>query len=60
MFRSNPGVQRPLLYAVAAVLGVVFGVPLAISTSVVKADGLYDECFEVTCDGASLFASVEK
>ena len=59
MCRSNPGVQRPFLYAVAAVLGVVFGVPLAISTSVVSADGLADDCYEATCNSSALFASAK-
>ena len=60
MFKSNPGVQRPLLYAVAAVVGVVLAVPLAIGSNQTQSGGLFDECFETTCDGVSLFASAEK
>ncbi len=60
MIRSNPGVQRPFLYFIAALLGVVVAMPLAISSNQLQTGGIFDECLEASCDNVTLFASVKK
>ncbi len=59
MFRSKPGVQRPLLYVLAAVLAVAVAIPLAVSTGQATVGGIFDECFDADCSGAPLYASAE-
>lgn len=60
MIRSNPGVRRPFLYLIAALLGVVVAMPLAISSNQIQTGGIFDECVEGTCDNVTLFASVKE
>lgn len=59
MFKSAPGVQRPLLYVVAAVIAVALAVPLAVSSGQIKSGGIFDECYEEPCDGAALLARAD-
>ncbi|MEO1243254.1 MAG: hypothetical protein AAFX54_15190 [Pseudomonadota bacterium] len=59
MFKSAPGVQRPLLYVVAAVIAAALAVPLAVSSGQIKSGGIFDECYEEPCDGAALLARAD-
>lgn len=56
MFRSNPGVRRPVLYAVAAVVAIALAIPLAANTGQLSAGGIFDECYAASCDGRILTA----
>ena len=56
MFRSNPGVRRPFLYVIAAVMGIALAIPLAISSGQIHAGGIFDECFNASCDGVAVMA----
>jgi len=59
MFKSDPGVKRPLLYVVAAVLGIAMAVPLAVSSGQMSAGGIFDECFDNSCSGAAVYAKAD-
>ena len=55
MFRSNPGVRRPTLYILAALIGIVLVLPLAISSGQLGAGGIFDECYD-SCSGNAMIA----
>ena len=59
MFKSDPGVKRPLLYIVAAALGIAMAVPMAVSSGQMQSGGLFDECFGNTCSNATIFAKAD-
>lgn len=59
MFRSEPGVKRPFLYAVAAAFAIALAMPLAVSSGQLQAGGMFDECYGAQCDGAAMFASAD-
>ncbi len=56
MIRSNPGVRRPVLYVVAALIGIAVVMPLAISSGQTGPGGIFDECFASSCSGNALIA----
>ena len=56
MIQSNPGVQRPLLYMIIAIVVVTMALPLAVSTGQTRVGGIFDECFETSCDGRVVVA----
>lgn len=57
MDHKGGGVQRPLLYLVAALIAVAIALPLAVSTGQTQIGGIFDECFEQSCDGTTLVAT---
>ena len=57
--QQRQGVQRPLLYILAAVLTVAIVLPLANSSGQMQPGGLFDECFGDDCSGASRIASAD-
>ena len=59
MFKSDPGVKRPLLYIVAAALGIAMAVPMAVSSGQMQSGGMFDECFENSCTNATIFAKAD-
>jgi len=59
MFKSDPGVKRPLLYIIAAVLSIAMAVPLAVSSGQMSAGGIFDECFDNACTSAAVFAKAD-
>ncbi len=58
MFKSSPGVRRPLLYIAAAAFGIALMIPLAISSGQTGEGGIFDECFGAACDGHTKVADV--
>jgi hypothetical protein len=59
MFKSDPGVKRPLLYILAAALGIAMAVPLAISSGQMQTGGIFDECFSSSCGSSALLANAD-
>ena len=55
MFRSNPGVRRPTLYVLAALIGIMLVLPLAISSGQLGSGGIFDECY-ASCSANALVA----
>ena len=52
MFRSDPGVRRPVLYALAAAAAALLAIPLAAKSGQMQVGGIFDECYTAACDGA--------
>lgn len=59
MFKSDPGVKRPILYVIAAAFAVALAVPLAASSGQMKTGGIFDECFGSTCDSTTMLANAD-
>ncbi len=56
MFKSDPGVRRPVLYFFAAVIGIALVIPLAISSGQTASGGIFDECFGASCNSETVVA----
>jgi len=56
MFRSNPGVKRPILYFAVAALAIAMAVPMALSSGQMQVGGIFDECYDAPCSGAAVYA----
>ena len=59
MFKSDPGVKRPLLYLVAAALGIAMAIPMAMSSGQMQSGGIFDECLGNSCGSATMLANAD-
>ncbi len=59
MFKSDPGIKRPMLYLLAAALGIAMAIPMAVTSGQTQTGGIFDECFDNSCSGATLVANAD-
>ena len=59
MFKSDPGIKRPMLYLIAAALGIAMAIPMAVSSGQMQTGGIFDECFDNSCGSATLIANAD-
>ena len=59
MNNSSTGVRRPFLYFVVAAFAVAMAIPLAIASGQDGQGGIFDECFDRSCNSAALIASAD-
>ena len=59
MFTKEPGVQRPKLYFIVAVFCIAIAMPLAINSGQTRLSGIFDECFDTSCEVPAVYASID-